>query len=638
MILRRAFLLLLLLALPYIGWSQGITVIGLPHSKEVKKNTRPAGRTQALELPFWEDFSDTQTFYANEDRWLYGRSILVNTGLAINPPSLRVATFDGIDSLGKPYNSTDILAKGYSDKLVSNAIDLSTIPVVNRDSVFLSYQFEVKGLGEVPDDGDRLLVSFRNQAGKWVPVDTINNDGTFATDRFYTSFIQITDDQYYHDGFQFMIQNFGRQSGPYDAWHVDYIYLNKHRWANDISFPDRMISEPPKSLFGPYWIMPTNHFVANGGAMTKPSIVATSLQAANPQPIDFSTSAEITVWANKDSTRSFRSLDVNDSVNTALTFGVFTPITAHSLPDILSDAASADSVTVKYKFWIHSRDNDSVFPFLDFPGDTVYGDYDPRIYAPIDFRKNDTTYAVYRLSDKYAYDDGEAEYGAGLNQPGAQLAYRYDLVGVDQENVTFLEMYFPRFGDESSQVIELRIWDTLDKDPIYTEQTGLQRSQQNQFWLKQLTTPVPVKKSFYVGWKQSSAAIIAVGLDKNNDTGDRMYYNVNIRWTANDSTVQRVHGSLMIRPIFGPGLNIDPNGLEDETFLTVYPNPSNGVFRFSGDAEQIAVYDMAGRTIPIFKETTQSETVITMSSAPTGIYIIKAHVNGTVRTAKVMVR
>jgi hypothetical protein len=607
-------------------------VIGLPHSEAQKKNIHAAGRTMALTLPFWEDFSDTRTTYANPDLWLYGRSILVNDGLAINPPSIGVATFDGIDSLGKPYSSTDILAKGYSDKLISMSIDLTSIPEDNRDSVFLSYQYQVKGNGEDPDDGDRLLVSFFDANSEWVPVDTINNDGSLATDVFYTSFIQIVDPKYYHEDFKFMIQNFARRSGPYDAWHLDYIYLNKGRSINDTSFPDRMVSGTPTSLFGKYWIMPIDHFVAGSGGMTEPSIVATSLQGAHAQPVDFSTSAIITTWANSDKTESTQNLDILHRFDTALSAGVYQRIAADKLPDLMSTAGTADSIFIKYKFWLNTKDNESIFP--DFPGDSVIGDYDPRIYSPIDFRRNDTTYATYRLSNKYAYDDSKAEYGAGLNQPGAQLAYRYDLVGKDEETVTFLEMYFPRFGDESSQVIELRIWNTTDENPIYTQVVSLQRSQQNQFWMTQLTTPVSVKKTFYIGWKQNAAAIIAVGLDKNNDTGDRMKYNINGSW--NDNT--QVHGSLMLRPIFGKGLGTDPNGLEDQAMLTIYPNPSNGVFHFTGVAEQISVYDIAGRVMPHFKETTENETIINMTNATPGIYIIKAHVAGAVRAAKVLIR
>jgi hypothetical protein len=583
----------------------------------------------ALGLPFWEDFSDTKTTSANADRWLYGKSILVNDGLAIHPPSIGVATFDGVDSLGKPYSSTDILAKGYSDKLVSMSIDLSVIPEANRDSVFLSYQYQIKGNGEIPDDGDRLLVSFLDENSEWVPVDTVNNDGTLLTDIFYTSFIQIADPRYYHPDFKFMIQNFARRSGPYDAWHLDYIYLNKGRSVKDISFPDRTVSSPPTSLFGQYWIMPIDHFVANGGAMTPPSIIATSMQTANPQPIDFSNSATLTYWSNKVGTSVTQPLDVDHKFDTALYVGKFQKIVAKNLPDLVS-YSNSDSIKVRYKFWLNTRDNDSIF--LGPAPDSTVGDYDPRIYSPIDFRANDTTYAAYALSNKYAYDDGEAEYGAGLNQPGAQLAYRYDLVGKEEDNVTFLEMYFPRFGDESSQVIELRIWDTLDQDPIYTGVVSLQRSQENQFWLTELGTPVPVKQSFYVGWKQNAAAVIAAGLDKSNDTGDRMWYNTNGRWVQNDL----VHGSLMFRPIFGEGQV--KSGLKDETTLTIYPNPSNGEFHFGGTAEQISVYDIAGRAIPHFKETTQSETIIHMTNATPGIYIIRAQVAGAIRTAKVMIR
>jgi hypothetical protein len=627
-ILTRAFLILLILSLPFIGRSQGITVIGLPHSEGQKSNSHSNGRTKAIDLPFWEDFSDTRTSFANPDKWLYGKSILVNNGLAINPPSIGVATFDGIDSLGKPYNSTDILAKGYSDKLVSMSIDLSVIPEANRDSVFLSYQYQVKGNGEVPDDGDRLLVSFFDSNKEWIPVDTINNDGTLQTDIFYTSFVQVADAKYYHADFKFMIQNFARRSGPYDAWHLDYIYLNKGRSTADTSFPDRTVSSPPTSLFGQYWIMPIDHFVANNGLMTPPSIIGTSMQAQG-QPVDFSNSAILTTWSNAEKTEVSETLDVLHKFDTALFAGKFQKVTADKLPDLLT-YANSDSITIEYKFWINTRDNDSIF--LGPPPDSTIGDYDPRIYSPIDFRANDTTYATYALSDRYAYDDSHAEYGAGLNQSGAQIAYRYDLIGKDEENVTFLEMYFPRFGDESSQVIELRIWDTLDQDPIYTGIVSLQRSQQNQFRVAELSNPVPVKKSFFIGWKQNAAAVIAAGLDESNDTGDRMWYNTNGEWIKNDL----VHGSLMFRPIFGEG-RVDV-GLEKETTLTVYPNPGSGVFHLGGLAEQVAVYDVAGRMIPHFKETTLSETIINMTNATPGIYIIRAHVAGTVRTAKVMIR
>lgn len=554
--------------------------------------------------------------------------------MAIRPPSLRTATFDGIDSVGRPYNPNDALAKGYADKLVSVEIDLTAVPEENRDSVFLSYQYQLKGNGEIPDAGDRLLVLFLDEAGEWVPVDTIENDGSQDPTLFYTSFVQIDDEKYFHEGFRFRIQNFARLSGPYDAWHVDYIYINKRRWSGDTSFPDRTISEPLTGLFGDYRIVPADHFEADPSILTQPTALGTSLQTKNPQPVNFTTYADVFYVTKEDTTVKFSKLLLDDNavVVDNLTAGQFLQLPAGTLPDMLALVEESDTVLIDYKYGVNTRDNDPDF-FTD-PDDDDKGDYPPQIYSPIDFRSNDTTTARFMFANKYAYDDGVAEYGAGLNQPGAQLAYQYHLVGVKQENITYIEMYFPRFGDESSQVLELRIWKDLNTDskPVYTETTTLQRSEDNVMWLKRLTEPVPVDSVFYIGWKQTAAAEIAVGLDKNTNTGDRMWYNIDGDWVQNTLIV----GSLMMRPVFGEGAEV--SGLEDDLELSIYPNPSAGTFYFTGAAEMISVYDMTGRSIGFNSETNTKETKLELPNVSQGIYIIKAHIDGRVRTAKVMVR
>lgn len=620
-----------------ISGAQGIVVIGLPHSEDNKTNTRANARTQALSIPFWDDFSTTKTSYANPNLWLYGKSILVNDGMAIRPPSLKVATFDGIDSVGKPYNVNDILAKGYADKLVSQDIDLSTIPLADRDSIYFSFRYQLKGNGELPDPGDRLQVSFLDANDEWVPVETIENDNTKATDVFYAVKIRISEEKYFHPGFKVMIRNFARLSGPYDAWHVDYIYLNKGKYAENLNIPDRTISEPMTSLFGIYRAMPIDHFFADhGSTITHPSLLITNqrdsldfLSNGDPvrhiQPVDIISKAFITVRANNIVSRSTVKLDSAGQAFEAYKKH-FTPVLLDKLPDILSVDTNADSVSIQLQVVINSGDNVIRTP--------TKGDYNPAVYAPLDFRNNDTTRTTFLLQNKYAYDDGVAEYGAGLNQPGAQIAYEYRLLGKAQENIAALEMYFPRFGDESSQVIEVRIWNDLTKEPVHKEVVSLQRSEGNSIWVKEFLNPIPVGSVFYIGWKQSASAVIAVGLDKNNDTGDRMYYNTSGQWVKNTT----VHGSLMLRPVFGEGKVEDPNGLEDELALNVYPNPSNGIFNIGGTAERVTAYDMTGRSIAVITESTLNETVVTLPGASQGIYIIKAFLNGAVRTAKVVVR
>jgi len=625
---NRPLSIILFIALPLFCQAQ-IVLVGLPHSKDQKEVTKNNARTKAIALPFWEDFSSTRTTFANKDLWFAGQSIRVNDGMAIRPPSVGVATFDGVDSLGKPYNPNDVLAKGFADKLESKEIDLTSVDESLRNTVYLSFAYQMQGRGEIPDAGDRLLVSLKDADGAWVPVATIENDGSLERDRFYNSIIKISDPRYYHTAFKFRIQNFSRLSGPYDSWNVDYIYLNKGRTENDLSFPDRTISEPLTNLFGLYRIMPVKHFQKDTTIKSFPSVIATNQRDNNPQPFSFSSYARITYRANNKTITTLPpiQLDNKDTINQALRKGVYTTVSSKHLPNLAKLSFEADSIGINLVFGLSTGDN-----IIETPTE---GDYKPEIYAPIDFRYSDTTRATYLLLNKYGYDDGVAEYGAGLNQPGAQLAYEYNLSGVSEEFVTYLEMYFPRFGDESSQVIELRIWgDNLNEEPIYREVATLQRSEQNLFWVKKLIKAVPVKGKFYVGWKQNVAAVIAAGLDKNTDTGSKMFYNTNGEWILNTL----VHGSLMIRPVFGQGVPVDPTGLDDEKTLVVYPNPSSGSFRFGGKADMITVYDMTGRSIGFQTETTFDETIVTLSNSSQGIYIIKAYVEGTVRTAKVLIR
>lgn len=651
----RRLLPLLFICLPLAGWTQ-IVLQGLPHYKNQKsipsKNISRANarggpiKADTITLPFWEDFATTRTTYADTNRWQHGRSIRVNDGMAINPPSIKTATFDGIDSLGKPYSVTDILAKGYADKLVSQPIDLSLVPPGERNTVWFSYMYQMKGNGETPDDGDRLEVLFFNKNAVWVPVDTINNEGSLEPDVFYSSTVQVNDEQFFHPGFRIRIQNYARLSGPYDTWHVDYIYLNKNRiegseWFN--SFPDRTVSAPPTSLFGVYTSIPLDHFLLKADSiLTQPVVIATNRNVGQTkppgslggQPMQYYSTARMG-YRLDGATTSLPTYGpvVGDTVEgRGVGYNEFVAFNVSKIPgfddaqeEFDNLATLPDSLGIQLEIGFNTKDN--------VPPGPEQGDFREEFFGGLDFRRNDTTYVNYTLANKYQYDDGVPEYGAGLNQPGAQLAYQFQLVGVKEEDINYLEMMFPRFGDELTHTIELRVWNKLGSPPIYTEKVTLERSS-GEIWRRKLTQPVHVRDTFYIGWKQDAAAIIAIGLDKSNNTGDRMWYNTNGSWMQNTL----VNGSLMLRPVFGAAGDSPNNGLEDERYLAVYPNPSSGVFYFDGIAQMISVYDITGRRIQVTTETASNQTKIELSNVSTGIYIIKAHVEGRVKAAKVLVK
>ena len=515
-------------------------------SRTARTNTTP------LNLPFWDDFSLADSVKA--DLWQYGRSVFLNNGLGINPPSRNVVTFDGVDSLGKPYNVNDVLAKGLADKLVSQPIRMDLVDPGLYNTVFFSFYYQVKGLGENPDNGDMLILSFLNKDNKWESIYTIENSDALAVDVFYQILIPITDSRFYHSKFQFRIQNFARLSGPYDTWNVDYVYLNTGRSVSDNSYPDRTVSSALNSLFADYYAMPIRHFMQNPTAnLKKPALNLYNLRAGNQQPFDYSTEVNITTYKGNQTSNAKIPLDVAQDPGTILTGLQFLNLTLNSIPPTTAFDPLADSIKVRFKYGMSTKDN--VLP-------SENGDYDPAKYSPIDFRFNDSTRSNYVLSSYYAYDDGSAEYGAGLNQAGAFLAFKFLMKSPQPDTLAYVAIYFPEFGDNTNQSLQLQIRSNLSDDAssiLFEQLIQVIRKTKNKFAIYHLEQPVIVKESFYICWRQASNASIPVGLDKNNDHGDKMYFNTNGTWTQNVT----VKGSMMMRPGFGKGKgNGEVTGIE----------------------------------------------------------------------------
>ncbi len=564
---------------------RSIPQVNLPDTK-LSQNAREQALAP-LTLPFWDDFSYYPKTRPIESLWDTYASVSINDGMAVNPVSLKVATFDGYNANGKPYKSgADILAKGFGDDLVSRPIDLTLVPNEKKGTVYLSFYYQAQGNGEVPDLGDRLVVSFNGLQG-WEEVETVDvvNASNFTFKSIYV------DPRFFHAGFQFRIRNFGRLSGPYDTWNVDYVYLNIDRTATDSSTPDRTIATPLNSLFKDYWAIPYKHFkVGSSVNFAKPVVGLYNLKANNPQPVNCGLSKKLTYYKGAKLRSVLLPIDSIPIRSNLESFKLLSVEIDANLGMITFDDES-DSLTVELQLGLRSRDSDPS------------RDYTPN-FSPIDFRNNDTIRSTYTLSSFYAYDDGEAEYGAGVNQAGAELAYQFNMKTTEADVLRKIDIYFPDFGDQSSQVFELRIWKTLsDATPIvlYKQTVPVKRSAKNKFISYTLdpAQPVSVQGTFYVGWKQNTNARMDVGFDANTDSGDRIFYNTSGTWTKNTD----LKGSLMIRPVFGKGTTTIVTEVTTESkSIEIYPNPSQGVFYVPSVAEQITVYDSFGSAVDFLSE------------------------------------
>ena len=121
---------------------------------------------------------------------------------------------------------------------------------------------------------------------------------------------------------------------------------------------------------------------------------------------------------------------------------------------------------------------------------------------------------------------------------------------------------------------------------------------------------------FIIGYKQFDDDFIPIGLDKNNNNSDKIFFNTNGSWEQNNL----INGSLMIRPKFSRVENFitkTESIINDN--LNIYPNPSYNTLKLNYYVDQFSIYDQNGKRL-IFKNEKSNE--INIKSLDAGNYII----------------
>lgn len=610
--------------------SAQLTVRRLPTSPEDRANFE--ARTQStspVSLPFWDDFS-----YKPDTLWSNRSSVLINNGIGIHPPSIGVATFDGLNGSGVPYDPNDVLLDGYTDSLTSRPIKMTAIPPQQRDSVYLSFYYQWKGNREAPDPNDFLELQFLNGAGKWVEQFKIStSEKTLKDSIFYDTLIKVIDTAYYHDTFQFRFRAHGRLSGPYDSWNVDYVYMNMHRTGTDTSFPDRAISTPPTHLFKPYTAIPISHFTT-ATKVNKPQFDVYNLRDAEATTLSYLPRGKF--YTFKDGVVTKKEITLGDTTPINIVNGVLfalerKTVTIQHPPDP-GDATQFDltSDSIKLRLKVHLFSGDVV----NIHDGTPSPDYKSK-YIPIDFRSNDTTSSVFILKDYYAYDDGTAEYAAGLTQPGNRAALRFDMNIPEGDTLTGLEIQYPYFGGTTSTTVEFTVYADNNGVPgnsVGGELIPVRLSGLNKFTKVTLQQARLVPSTFYIGWQEPVGGNVFIGLDKSNDTFDRLFVNTNGTWVQNTD----VHGSLMIRPVFGKG-NIVTGLPENTVELQPYPNPSRGTFYLPGNVSGLEVIASDGRRVSFTSKGSSDVTEVSLINPVPGLYLLRYGNANRLVTKKILV-
>ncbi|MDQ3047446.1 MAG: hypothetical protein M3R27_07860, partial [Bacteroidota bacterium] len=110
-------------------------------------------------LGILDDFSSDSP-YPDSALWL-DSSAYINRGYPYAPPTIGVATFDGISKTGYPYNfAASSTSSAVADLLTSKPINLE-YTISPFDSIYFSFFYQPQGRGNAPELGDSLVVQFR---------------------------------------------------------------------------------------------------------------------------------------------------------------------------------------------------------------------------------------------------------------------------------------------------------------------------------------------------------------------------------------------------------------------------------------------------------------------------------------------
>ena len=598
----------------FLIWIEGLRAqfSQLPVDHSSQQTTSPSGnlriKAEPLVLPFWDDFSSGQI---DSLKWQHTGAVTSQT-IGIDPPSVGVVYLDGVDGRGRPY-STAMLENGEADQLTSREIDLSSYHVA--DSLYLSFFWQPGGKGEMPDENDQLELYFLDDAGEWIPVWGVSGGDIQKRETFSQEMVKV-DAPFYHRQFRFRFLNKGRLSGPFDSWILDYIYLNKGRSVFDVHYEDRALSKVPNSLLGKYNALPVWEWKENknnflGGINSQFKNLSGRFRAM-----------EYTVlFRDKATHQVLQQLHLQTPFNPvpqALERRDFSSVALKELDWDVSDQFDLETVV-----YLTTGDG---FLVEEISGrDTVYS-------SEVNYRANDTVYHTLPVRDFMAYDNGTLDYAAGINQRSGMLALKYEVS--TRAYLKGISINFANLSQVGS-ALELMVWQDLESGPVYKKEVLIPNKEQlSDFSFFALDTNLSVVDTFYVGFTQFSNDFIYVGLDKSNDTGQEVFFNVTGSWQQN----QDVQGSLMIRPYLSL---VPPKQVTEESGsagVTAYPNPVVERLFVEGAVGEVKVFDAYGRQIKVPFDSFERGKILNFTGREKGVYVVRAWANGKPNSIIILVK
>ncbi|MBK6830968.1 MAG: T9SS type A sorting domain-containing protein [Flavobacteriales bacterium] len=530
--------------------------------------------------------------------------VYINGTYPVDPPTIGVATFDGLSRTGYPYNFGSYTAHGIADHLTTVDIDLSTY--APEDSLYLSFFYQPQGLSgdNSAQPIDSLVLEF------WSPVAQFWyhawSTPYVPLQPFQQILVPVKDPLFFGPDFKFRFLNYATLSGSFDHWHLDYVRMGAQRTFDDTRLIDVAYMYPESSLLQTYTSVPFHKFQEAPGSYMAQSITA---QQQNLDNVDrFITYGMLAKEENGGPPFNFNNGN-NTSGNASLIFPSDHAINSTPNDFVYDPTLSTDAAFWRVKLWTNC--------------------------TPDINRYNDTVTFIQEISNYMSYDDGSAELSVGLNTNGSALAYRFDVVGGD--SLRAVRMYFnPQANDPQSSPNPLQgtflvtVWNSLTPENIIWQNFSFSAPEYrldgiDHFVEYPLDSTIWVEGTFYVGWVQPNNVRMNLGFDRNRNNQNKIFYR-----TTTTFQPFPVEGSLMMRPVFvaatDPFAGIDDGGsASSPRQLTLVPNPANDAVLVRCDDAMpgsiVQCLDATGRLVK--QESWMANRAMEIGHLNPGMYIVR---------------
>ncbi len=561
-----------------------------------------------------------KTMNAPDKLWLNDQAYH-NYRFAVEPWSLGVVTFDGLDENGYPYNFGSTINQE-NDVLLAKPIDMS----INTpaDSIYFSFLYQKEGFGDKPETDDSLYLEFYSPISEvWKRV--WRTDGGQTTD-FQVAHIPVKDPNYFSKGFQFRFINYGSPAGGLDHFHIDYVNLRTLSGYQDTLFKDFAVVYPISTLLKDYISVPWKHFKNHPNNKMGDSVKVTVRNGSELTENNQQGKVEI----------FYDGIFENDFVLNA------TVLSGGNI-----NYAPRTTYTSYHDFslgYVYDNTVNDTMAIFDYEG-----------YVPAQFPNdaiNDTTFGQQIFKNYYAYDDGTAEKAYGVTGTQGILAYKFEAYQPD--SLIAIQIHFvPSVVDVSNNLFRLMVWDDQNgqpgsivyEDDILNTHQPKYTNERNKFttYFFKDTMKVGVGETFYIGMRQVEEDRLNIGFDMNHDHSNKIFWSIDGGYNWHNASYS---GSMLMRPVVTSNMDyllgvkhqaIDKK--EKNHNFTIYPNPTNNSIQINAvnptNITQYEIRDLNGRIVMV----SDGQTQINVSNLQSGIYLVsRKEGNQTIKVKKLVVQ